>query len=105
MVFDSPVEEVFWEAYRKSSPSSLGGLVAQHVLGRFRLDFAIPEKKIGIELDGFEYHSSQDSIIKDRQRQREIEEQGWRIVRFAAKEVFDDPEGCVKQAALWVQSL
>ncbi len=105
VVFDSPVEEVFWEAYRKSSPSSLGGLVAQHVLGRFRLDFAIPEKKIGIELDGFEYHSSQDSIIKDRQRQREIEEQGWRIVRFAAKEVFDDPEGCVKQAALWVQSL
>ena len=104
-VFDSPVEEVYWEAYRKSLPSALSGLVAQHKFGRYRLDFAIPKKKIGIELDGFEYHSSQEAIIKDRQRQRELEQQGWRIVRFAAKEVFDDPKGCVKQAARWAESL
>jgi very-short-patch-repair endonuclease len=104
-VFDSPVEEVFWEAYRKSLPSALSGLVAQHEFGRYRLDFAIPKKKIGIELDGFRYHSSQEAIIKDRQRQRELEQQGWRIVRFAAKEVFDDPKGCVKQAARWAESL
>ena len=104
-VFDSPVEEVFWEAYRKSLPSSLDGLVAQHVLGRFRLDFAIPKKKIGIEIDGFRYHASQEAIMKDRQRQRAVEQQGWRIVRFAAKEVFNDPKGCVKQAADWVQDL
>ena len=104
-VFDSRVEEVFWEAYRKLLPSTLSGLVAQHKFGHYRLDFAISKKKIGIELDGFEYHSSQDAIIKDRQRQRELEQQGWRITRFAAKEVFADPMGCVKQAARWAGSL
>ena len=103
-MFDAPVEEVFWEAYRKSLPSALSGLVAQHEFGHYRLDFAIPKRKIGIELDGCRYHSPQEAIIKDRQRQRELEQQGWRIVRFAAKEVFDDPKGCVKQAARWAES-
>lgn len=104
-VFDSPVEEVFWDAYRKSLPMALSGLVAQHGVGRLRLDFAIPDMKIGIEVDGFRFHSSQEDIVKDRQRQRELEQLGWRIVRFAAMEVFDDANKCVRQAARWVDSI
>jgi very-short-patch-repair endonuclease len=102
--FDSPVEEVFWEAYIKNPPPSLKGLVTQHVVGKYRLDFAIPEKNIGIELDGFDHHSSRDDLVRDRQRQRDLEQQGWRIVRFAAKEVFENPESCVNQTANWVSS-
>jgi len=103
-VFDSPVEEIFWEAYRKNPPPALAGLVAQHVVGKYRLDFALPDKKIGIELDGFSFHSSRDDLVRDRQRQRNLEQQGWRIVRFAAKEVFENPVGCVNQTADWVNS-
>jgi len=42
--FDSPVEEMFWDAYQKLKPKSLTGLVTQHSVGRYRLDFAIPSK-------------------------------------------------------------
>lgn len=104
-VADSPAETVFWDAYRKMLPLSLDGLVAQHTVGRYRLDFAIPQRRIGIEIDGLQYHSSQESIIKDRRRQRELEQQGWRVVRFAAKEVFDDADACVRQAAQWASSV
>lgn len=104
-VADSPAETVFWDAYRKMLPLPLDGLVAQHTVGRYRLDFAIPQRRIGIEIDGLQYHSSQESIIKDRRRQRELEQQGWRVVRFAAKEVFDDADACVRQAAQWASSV
>ena len=104
-VADSPAETVFWDAYRKAVPSELTGLVAQYKIGRYRLDFAIPHRRMGIEIDGLQYHSSQESIIKDRRRQRELEQQGWRIVRFAAKEVFDNADECVRQAARWAASV
>lgn len=104
-VADSPAETVFWEAYRKAIPAGLAGLVAQYTVGRYRLDFAIPERKLGIEIDGLQYHSSQESIIKDRRRQRDLEQQGWRIVRFAAKEVFDNADDCVRQAARWAATV
>jgi very-short-patch-repair endonuclease len=104
-VADSPAETAFWDAYRKAIPSELTGLVAQHNVGRYRLDFAIPHRRMGIEIDGLQYHSSQESIIKDRRRQRELEQQGWRIVRFAAKEVFDNADECVRQAAQWAASV
>jgi len=40
----------------------------------------LPDRKIGIELDGFATHSSTADIAKDRQRQRAIEAEGWRII-------------------------
>ena len=103
-VFDSPIEEVFWDAYRKSLPSSLDGLVAQYVVGRYRLDFAIPHRMIGIEVDGYRYHSSPDDIAKDRKRQLELERNGWRIIRFTAAKVRQDANECVQQAANWAAS-
>ena len=102
--FDSYPEEIFWDAYQKLKPKSLTGLVTQHWVGRYRLDFAIPNKRIGIEIDGHEFHSSKKQFVDDRQRQRNLEQKGWRITRFAAVEVSDDPEGCVRQAGKWVES-
>ncbi len=102
--FDSPVEETFWDAYQKLNPKSLTGLVTQHSVGKYRLDFAIPSKKIGIEIDGREFHSDQRQFVNDRERQRNLEQKGWRITHFAAVQVIDDPEGCVRKAIKWVDS-
>jgi very-short-patch-repair endonuclease len=65
----------------------------------YRLDFAIPDKRFGIEVDGLAYHNGQESFIKDRKRQRQLEHDGWRIIRFAAKEVMEDAHGCIVEAA------
>jgi very-short-patch-repair endonuclease len=97
--FDSPPEREFWDAYEATRPAALDGLVSQHKVPPYRLDFAVPDKKFGIEVDGLAYHNGQESFIADRRRQRSLERQGWRIVRFAAKEVTEDPHGCVQQAA------
>ena len=97
----SPIESQFWAAYMLLSPPELAGPVQEfEVLGRrYRIDFALPARMIGIELDGQATHSSTRVIARDRQRQRDLEAAGWRIIRFGGKEVHDDAAGCVRQAA------
>ena len=97
----SPIERQFWAAYTLLKPPELAGLVSEHwVLGRrFRIDFALPERMIGIELDGHATHSSPQKIADDRRRQRALESAGWRIIRFGGAEIYADANSCVRQAA------
>lgn len=103
----SPIERLFWDAYREFTPDlypEIAGLVPQHPAGRYRLDFALPGRRTGIELDGFASHSSTRAIASDRQRQRDLERAGWRIIRFGGSEVYHDAAECVRQAASLVRS-
>lgn len=87
-------------AYQRTRPPALAGLVPQYsILGRYRLDFALPDLQIGIELDGYDYHSTKEAFTNDRKRQRRIETAGWRLLRFSGSEVWDDAERCVREAA------
>lgn len=103
--FGSEVEFQFWEAHVAAAIDELRGLVAQYQVGRYRLDFAIPKRRVGVEIDGLAYHSSQSRFVGDRQRERHLEQQGWRIVRFAASEVMADASRCVYEAAAWIRSI
>lgn len=96
---DSPVETAFWREHLRQDLHQLTGLVTQHKVGRYRLDFAIPDRLIGIEIDGYAYHSDKDAFVRDRARQRDLEADGWRIIRFAGSEVKANVSGCVEQAA------
>jgi len=95
----SPIEVMFWNAYTAMRPRALRGLVRQHQTGRYRIDFALPAQRFGIELDGHATHSSPAAIAADRRRQRELEEMGWHIVRFGGQEVYQDAAVCVRSAA------
>jgi very-short-patch-repair endonuclease len=98
LTFDSPVERMFWDAHRDALLKPLAGLMPQVAHGRYRIDFAVEKTQFGIEIDGLAWHN-QDSFIRDRNRQRALEKDGWRIARFAAKEVMDDAAKCVHEAA------
>lgn len=95
----SPIEKKFWAACRRLLATSLDGLVFQHPVIGYRIDFALPDRKIGIELDGFRSHSSTEDIEKDRLRQRILAGHGWYIIRFGGREVTRDADYCAQQAA------
>lgn len=99
--FDSPIEAMFWRQYVDMRPAFPEELVPQFEVfgGRYRLDFALPGRKVAIELDGYEFHSTREQFTNDRKRQRELELDGWRVVRFSGSEVNADAAGCVRQAA------
>lgn len=65
---------------------------------RFRLDCAIPSTRIAIELDGWQWHGKHLADFKrDRERDRLLVMNGWKVMRYTAKEVMDDADACAAQ--------
>jgi hypothetical protein len=56
-----------------------------------RVDFAYPELKYAIEVDGYEAHSGRRAFEHDRVRQNDLVDDGWTIHRFTWREVEDHP--------------
>jgi very-short-patch-repair endonuclease len=49
---------------------------------RYRLDFAYPEPRVAIEVDGWRYHASRAAFEADRQRDALLLSAGWAVLRF-----------------------
>lgn len=65
---------------------------------RFRLDAAFPLVRLGIEVDGWEYHGKhKGDFLRDRERDRQLVLHGWRLLRFAASEIRRNPWGVLDQ--------
>ena len=67
--------------------SSLPPPERQVPVGRFRLDFAWPDRRIGCECDGFEHRGSRLAWKRDRGRLAAIEAAGWRVVHVTWADV------------------
>jgi len=100
---ESPPESLFWNAFVnlvhivRAYKHVDEELRPQVKVGGYRIDFGVESVKFGVEIDGLKFHNGQDSFVKDRSRQRELERGGWRIIRFAAKEVLADADKCAAE--------
>jgi hypothetical protein len=52
-----------------------------------RVDFAYPDLRLAMEVDGHSAHSSLDAFRRDRTRQNALVEAGWTVLRFTWTEV------------------
>jgi len=59
----------------------------------FILDFAFPERKLGIECDGEQWHSVGNR--RDRFRDSMLRRGGWKVLRFREKEIINNIWKCV----------
>lgn len=91
---ESPMEELFLQ---EAKNLKLEGVTCQYQIGPYRVDFAIEKEKTAIEVDGRNYHSTVDQILKDYCRQKEIERMGWTVVRFTGSEVWNETRICVQK--------
>lgn len=66
----------------------------QWTVGSYRIDMVVryQGKKIGIECDGEQYHSSAESIRADMERQAILERLGWRFIRVRGSAYYRNPE-------------
>jgi hypothetical protein len=60
-----------------------------------KVDFAWPELRIAIEIDSWEFHRTRIAARRDRRRDRELRDAGWRVDRFTEDDVEDDPKAIV----------
>ena len=54
-----------------------------------RADFAYPEARILIELDGEAYHMDPETFQRDRDKQNRAELLGWRVLRYTWRDVIE----------------
>ena len=53
----------------------------------WRVDFAWPDRRVAVEYDGFDWHSSTEALRRDRQKRAALEEIGWRTVSIVSDDV------------------
>ncbi|MCJ7443471.1 MAG: DUF559 domain-containing protein [Methanotrichaceae archaeon] len=105
----TPMERKFFDAASKEIPD----LIPQYEVcnGKYRLDFAkiiydktmgIPILQIAVELDDHSYHSSEEARTSDADRQRNLEREGWRFIRFTGSQVQDLPK-CINDLKKFIE--
>jgi very-short-patch-repair endonuclease len=103
------VELMFYDAWNSQGSAPEWNLTPQYELTvngqKYRLDFADDSRKLCIEIDGLAYHNGQEAFMRDRSRERDLLMDGWKVLRFAAKEVMIDADKCVRQAVDWAENV
>jgi very-short-patch-repair endonuclease len=85
----SRAERLCWELIRAHRMEGIT-FRRQHPIGPYFADFACASKGLVIEIDG-DHHA--DQVEADARRTAVMESKGWKVVRFGANEVVQNPEG------------
>ncbi|MEG0835652.1 MAG: AAA domain-containing protein [Christensenellaceae bacterium] len=74
-------------------------IVQQWPVGSFRIDMVAVcgDKRIAIECDGELYHSGEDKVREDMERQAILERLGWTFIRIRGSEYYRNPENAMKR--------
>jgi len=87
----TPQEIIFWSRVRAKRFKGLK-FKRQYSLGKYIVDFICLEKKLIIELDGWQ-HKEENQERYDKERTKFLEKLGFRILRFWNNEINDNLNG------------
>lgn len=96
---ESPIEAVFWiwwQTFDTIAPGPEGLQFRLHPQFDveceqtiYRLDFAVPEALVAIELDGHEFHEkTKEQVTYRNTRDRRLQALGWTVLHFSGSELF-----------------
>ena len=67
----------------------------QYGINNYTVDFYCPELKLAIEVDG-NIHGYNSKVVHDKQRQREIEALGIKVLRYTNNDIIKNIEGVLQ---------
>jgi len=68
----------------------------QRIVGNHIVDFYCPKANLIIEIDGGQ-HYTDEGINEDKRRDNYLSVQGFRVLRFSDKEVFENLKGVLER--------
>lgn len=91
-------ESIFEEEVVKYLVSEGYHIKQQWEVGAYRIDMValFQDKKIAIECDGEKWHSTEEQIKQDMERQSILERCGWEFIRIRGSKYFKNPESTMK---------
>lgn len=97
----SNLERAFLTRWRQLAPDApepeREWMFAAGIGRRWRFDFAWPDAKVAVEIDGGQWapHGGRHNTDRDRDKMNHAAVLGWRVMRFSASMLRDDPAGVV----------
>ncbi|WIM67545.1 DUF559 domain-containing protein [Corynebacterium breve] len=90
---DSP-----FESYARALliEAGIGGYTLQKQIGKARVDMCF-ENRLIIEIDGEENYNTNDTIIRERHREKQLTNQGFRVLRYHPQDLLADPDAFIDQ--------
>jgi very-short-patch-repair endonuclease len=84
---ESDAETLFVQLARRAAlPEPQRQFVLPTLEGRFRIDFAWPDRRLAVEIDGVAAHGSREALTRDLRRQNRLllslGPAGWTLLRF-----------------------
>lgn len=81
------------------APALASCFIREYHFENFRIDLADPQHMIAVEVDGGQWKAGggKHGGKRDYQKTRRITQAGWRLLRFTAGEVNDDPFGIIEE--------
>lgn len=106
----SPKEMLLTEEMEKNSESVFEEKIAKYLIsegyhieqqweaGLYKIDMValFQDKKVAIECDGEKWHSTEEQIREDMERQNVLERCGWEFIRIRGSRYFKNPESTIK---------
>lgn len=110
---ESPIEAIFliwWQTWAKliayaCAPNKMPSineltLVPQYEIEvpgrRYRVDFALIERRVAIELDGHEFHErTKEQVAARNRRDRDLQVAGWRVLHISGSELLYSQGECI----------
>lgn len=92
----SPIEEILLAAMNTRS-LLIGEFRRNFQVGPYRIDFAFPAVKLGVECDGRAYHTEPAQVARDRRRDQYLTSLGWTVRRYTGTRINRDSVGAAEE--------
>lgn len=83
--------------------NNITGWIYNYPMSLYQYDFAFVDLKIDVEIDGSTHKQEKVKKIDERRDKFSIDN-GWIVVRFTAKEVYDDITSCINKLKLIIDN-
>ena len=88
-------EKLLWSKLRCRQLKGLQ-VYRQRIIGNYITDFYCPKVSLIIELDGGQHYSA-EGMQRDAVRDEYLKSQGYTVLRFSDREVFENLEGVIER--------
>jgi very-short-patch-repair endonuclease len=88
-------ERLLWSKLRRKQLKGLQ-IYRQRIIGNYIVDFYCPKANLIIEIDGGQ-HYSVEGIKENKIRDDYMRNQGFKVLRFSDKEVFENLNGVIEK--------
>ncbi len=88
-------EKLLWSKVRRNQLKGYQ-FYRQRIIGNYLVDFYCPRANLILELDGGQ-HYTEEGVNKDKSRDAYMKQEGYRVLRFSDKAVFENLHGIMER--------